>query len=262
MARIRTVKPEFWRHPVYARLPDDIQLLALSLLTMADDEGYFRAEPALIRGDVQPFREDLGRISGGLQELLRVGWIEVRKHSQQGDIGRIVNFDKHQRVHHPTPSKLSSYFFGNISGDARENFPPEQGTGNREHIRSKSNPVVEGLNSENTQNKIYKGEVLSEIPPDQPALNYAIKIIDDLGMTSTMANKLVVEAAVKALVKSGKSGPGSYEFLLAQAKDAMDSGVAVDKFWFEDSKWRKNGKHLSKRQQEFAEARRKCEETD
>lgn len=136
MARIRTVKPEFWRHPVYARLPDDIQLLALSLLTMADDEGYFRAEPALIRGDVQPFREDLGRISGGLQELLRVGWIEVRKHSQQGEIGRIVNFDKHQRVHHPTPSKLSSYFFGNISGDARENFPPEQGTGNMSKVKS------------------------------------------------------------------------------------------------------------------------------
>jgi hypothetical protein len=247
---------------VYARLPDDIQLLALSLLTMADDEGYFRAEPALVRGDVQPFREDLASLSRGLQELSRVGWIDLASDSKQGQIGRIVNFSKHQRVDHPSPSKLKSYFLASFSRETRETLALEQGTGNREHIRSKSNPVVEGLNSENTQNKIYKGEVLSEIPPDQPALNYAIKIIDDLGMTSTMANKLVVEAAVKALVKSGKSGPGSYEFLLAQAKDAMDSGVAVDKFWFEDSKWRKNGKHLSKRQQEFAEARRKCEETD
>lgn len=133
MARIRTVKPEFWRHPVLGRLPDDFQLLALSLLTMADDEGYFRAEPALIRGDVQPFRDDLGNISRGLRELLRVGWIEVGKHPEQGEIGFIVNFSKHQRVHNPTPSKLKTYFLGNISRVSPEDFPLEQGTGNREH---------------------------------------------------------------------------------------------------------------------------------
>lgn len=133
MARIRTVKPEFWRHPVYAQLPDDIQLLALSLLTMADDEGYFRAEAALIRGDVQPFRENLGKISEGIRELLRAGWIEVSKHPKEGEIGRVVNFSKHQRVHNPTASKLKGYFLGNISGNAREIIPLEQGTGNREH---------------------------------------------------------------------------------------------------------------------------------
>jgi hypothetical protein len=133
MARIRTVKPEFWRHPVLGRLQDDYQLLALSLLTMADDEGYFRAEPALIRGDVQPFREDLGNISRGLTELLRVGWIEVGNHPSQGAIGFIVNFTKHQRVHNPTPSKLKGYFLGNISRVIPEDFPLEQGTGNREH---------------------------------------------------------------------------------------------------------------------------------
>jgi len=130
MARIRTVKPEFWRHPVLGRLQDDYQLLALSLLTMADDEGYFRAEPALIRGDVQPFREDLGNISRGLTELLRVGWIEVGNHPSQGAIGFIVNFTKHQRVHNPTPSKLKGYFLGNISRVIPEDFPLEQGTGN------------------------------------------------------------------------------------------------------------------------------------
>lgn len=134
MARIRTVKPEFWRHPIYARLPDDVQLLALSLLTMADDEGYFRAEPELIRGDVQPFRENLGKISRGLRELSNQGWIEVQKHPKQGNIGRIVNFAKHQRVHHPTPSKLKSYF-------SRENFPKSSGefppgTGNMIKIKS------------------------------------------------------------------------------------------------------------------------------
>jgi hypothetical protein len=124
--------------------------------------------------------------------------------------------------------------------------------------------AVEGLKAETTKNKILEGGGFVENrPPDNmPALNYAIKIIEDLGMTETMPNKLVVVAAVKALVKSGKSGPAAYEFLLAQAKDAIDRGDAVDKFWFEDSKWRRNGKRLSKREQEFAEARRRCEETD
>lgn len=130
MARIRTVKPEFWRHPVYARLPDNIQLLALSLLTMADDEGYFRAEAELVRGDVQPFREDLASISRGIQELSRVGWIEVARNSEQGQIGRICNFSKHQRVDHPTPSKLKTYFLEKDSRTPRESLALEQGTGN------------------------------------------------------------------------------------------------------------------------------------
>ena len=71
------------------RLPEDQQLLALALITMADDEGYFRAEPELIRGDVQPFCEDLAKLSRGLARLSEVGWIVLSVHPEQGSIGKI-----------------------------------------------------------------------------------------------------------------------------------------------------------------------------
>jgi hypothetical protein len=124
--------------------------------------------------------------------------------------------------------------------------------------------AVEGLNSETIQNKICKGGgfVENRPPENMPALSYAIKIIEDLEMADTMQNKLVVEAAVKALVKGGKSGPASYEFLVAQAKDALDRGDAVDKFWFEDSKWRRSGNGRVHESKDEARRRKNAEVLD
>lgn len=140
MGRIRTIKPEFWRHAVMATLPDETQLLALALLTASDDFGYFEADARLIRGEVMPFREDLARISRSVAKLSEVGWIEVRECAGHSDVGRVVNWERHQRVDHPKPSKLKEYFdsgapredFARTSREPRENFALEQGTGNRE----------------------------------------------------------------------------------------------------------------------------------
>lgn len=156
MARIRTVKPEFWRHPIMARLDDDFQLLALAILSMADDHGYFRAEPELVRGDVQPFRESLARLSEGLQRLSEVEWIELRFHENQGKIGHVCNWELHQKVDHPSPSKLKGYFLTMDSREPREKLALEQGTGNREHD-IKKNPASK--RSKPTEN-------LGEYPPE------------------------------------------------------------------------------------------------
>jgi hypothetical protein len=147
VARIRTIKPEFWKHPVMCRLPDDFQLLALSLLSMADDEGYFHADPSIVRGEVMPFRESLARIREGLETLQEKGWIELADHPEQGLIGRIAKWGRHQKVDHPSPSKLKDYFTrASIANPREEHSKPreslaldqgsgikEQGTGRRLH---------------------------------------------------------------------------------------------------------------------------------
>lgn len=132
MARIRTVKPEFWQHPIMGRLDPRVQLLALALLNHADDHGYFHADPAIVRGTCCPFREDLARISEDLARLSEVGWIEVASHQNQGDIGLIVNWTKHQKVDHPSASKISPYFIREKLAKPREILALDQGTGNRE----------------------------------------------------------------------------------------------------------------------------------
>ena len=138
--RIRTIKPEFWTHPLLAREADDVRLLAIGVLTYADDEGYFMADPVLMRNALWPYDETPERLRRTSGRLAEIGYIELSTHPTHGMVGRVVNFLSHQRISHPTPSKIKAYFipesFRNNSGIAPESLRPEgnreQGTGNRE----------------------------------------------------------------------------------------------------------------------------------
>ena len=137
--RIRTVKPEFWQHPVMSRLPYDTRILALGLLNLADDEGYFSADPDYIRGAVL-FREDSSNVRRMLDELSRSGWITLCGTAER-PIGRVVNFRKHQRVDRPQPSRLKQYALDESSTNDRrpldDRSTQDQGTG-----KGKDTPIV------------------------------------------------------------------------------------------------------------------------
>jgi len=130
--RIRTVKPEFWVHPVMSRLAYDTRILALGLLNLADDEGYFDADPDYIRGAVL-FREDSSNVRRMLDELSRSEWIDLCG-SPDRPIGRVANFRKHQRVDRPQPSRLKQYALVESSTNDRrvlaDQSTQDQGTGN------------------------------------------------------------------------------------------------------------------------------------
>lgn len=106
--RIRTIKPEFWLHEGLAGTSEFTRLLAIALLNWSDDEGYFMANPILIKGQLFPFQDDSKMIPRCLQDLSRVGWIELGKDTQGRDVGRVVNFSKHQRVDKPRPSEIKA----------------------------------------------------------------------------------------------------------------------------------------------------------
>jgi len=158
--RIRTVKPEFWTHPVMSRLPYDTRILALGLLNLADDEGYFEADPDYIRGAVL-FREDSSNVRRMLDELSRSGWIEMFGTAER-PIGRVVNFKKHQRVDRAQPSKLKQYTIDDQSTSDRRMIDDqstlEQGTGNRKG----STPIVP-LEGTGKQEDFVERECLSRV---------------------------------------------------------------------------------------------------
>ena len=129
--RIRTIKPEFWSHPVMSRLSDQAKLLAIGLLNCADDDGFFIADPVLLRNALRPFDEDSSITRRALDECSRADWIEVRKTKPHGPIGLVLNFKKHQRIDRPSASKIAFYF--NSTSARRtldEDSTTEQGTGN------------------------------------------------------------------------------------------------------------------------------------
>lgn len=106
--RIRTIKPEFWMHEGLCRCSEFTRLLAIALLNWADDEGYFMANPILIRGQVFPFLDDSKMIPRSLQDLSSVGWIQLGNDNQGREVGRVLNFKKHQRVDKPKPSEIKA----------------------------------------------------------------------------------------------------------------------------------------------------------
>lgn len=125
MARIRTIKPEFPKDEIVGAMTRDVRLLFLLLLTLADDEGRFRASAALIRAELFPYDEDLSQatVSDWLGVLERLGRIRFYVVDEQ-QYAEIVNFKKHQRVERPSPSKLPARTAENtVSPNRSPNVP-------------------------------------------------------------------------------------------------------------------------------------------
>ena len=106
MARIRTVKPEFWQDEDLATVSVEANLLAIGLLNHADDEGYFRANPALVKSVVFPLRETSVNVEKLLTELSNIDYISLHKGSDGKMYGFVVGFSKHQHVNRPIDSKF------------------------------------------------------------------------------------------------------------------------------------------------------------
>ena len=106
MARIRTIKPEFWQDEDLASCSSHARLTAIGLLNMADDEGFFKAHPALIKAQIFPFDEDSVNIHGVLNELSNIGYISLFEGSDGKKYGLILGFTKHQSISRPSESKI------------------------------------------------------------------------------------------------------------------------------------------------------------
>jgi hypothetical protein len=135
--RIRTIKPEFWTNETLALgCSDTDRLLAIGLLNYADDEGYFLSNPALVRSALRPFDDDSSIIRASLKMLQKVGWIELFDDVNGRKVGRIVNFQKHQRIDRPKPSEIKDLckIDEESSNDRRmiedESLLERKGTGN------------------------------------------------------------------------------------------------------------------------------------
>jgi hypothetical protein len=108
MARIRTIKPEFWKHEDLSELPPETHMLGAALLNYSDDEGYFNANIKLIKAECCPLREDSTNIRRGLEQLSKVGYLRLGNCPDGKSYGHVLNFLEHQRVDRPTPSKIKA----------------------------------------------------------------------------------------------------------------------------------------------------------
>ena len=60
MARIRTIKPEFWTDKKIIRLSRDARLFFIGLWNFADDNGVLEADPLQLKAWIFPVDPDIG----------------------------------------------------------------------------------------------------------------------------------------------------------------------------------------------------------
>lgn len=138
MARIRTIKPEFWTNERLSALPEASHLLAAALLNYSDDEGFFNANVALVKSACSPLREPSTSIPESLGMLNQIGYLRFFDSADGRRYGQIVGFTNHQTINRASPSKIrpllalpdnSVIVQGGVSDHSRQEW---NGTGNRE----------------------------------------------------------------------------------------------------------------------------------
>jgi hypothetical protein len=140
VARIRSIKPEFWSNEKLSALPVEAHLLAAALLNYADDHGYFNANPALVRAACFPLRDITFQVLASLLEgLAGIDYLRLERAPDGRVYGWIVHFGDHQRVDHPSTSKIAGLVVFSkpreVLANPRELLAPDQGAGSREGSR-------------------------------------------------------------------------------------------------------------------------------
>lgn len=137
MARIRTIKPEFWTDEKMVELSPTARLLFVGLWNFADDEGRMVYSPRRIKMQILP-ADDVD-IRGILGELRNAGRIRIYT-VENVEYLDIPHFLTHQKIDKPSRSKLPPFngAFGEDSGSPRDG---REGNG-REGKETTPAPVI------------------------------------------------------------------------------------------------------------------------
>lgn len=164
MARIRTIKPEFFKSETIAGLPLAARLTFIGMWTEADDDGRLAADPVLLKAALWP-RDDrtVKDIEADLSALLDAGLVRrmearERRSGKIKTVIEVVSWREHQTINKRTRGLYDDVMtlpglFPEESGsspgvlreDSGSGIGTEQGTGNREEGTGTS-PAKAGMN--------------------------------------------------------------------------------------------------------------------
>ncbi|WP_143467246.1 HNH endonuclease [Lentzea kentuckyensis] len=109
MARIRTIKPDFWDDDRIGTLSRDARLLFIATWNVADDEGLLRWTPAYLKAVA--FRYDWeiteAAVADMMAELSKAELVCPYAAGRTRErLAWITNFRKHQKINRPQPGRL------------------------------------------------------------------------------------------------------------------------------------------------------------
>jgi len=105
MARIRTIKPEFWTDERIVQLPFHTRLLFIGLWNFCDDQGCITDSPEKIRLQVLPADREVD-IEECLDLLVSCGLLEILINEEGLRAFHVANWSKHQKIDNPAKPKI------------------------------------------------------------------------------------------------------------------------------------------------------------
>ena len=101
MARIRTIKPQFWDDAKIGRIPRDARLLYIGLWTFADDLGVVIADPVWLKSKIFPYdRIQIQQLEAWLGSLEKTGFISLLSVKSES-FYYLPTFSRHQIINRP-----------------------------------------------------------------------------------------------------------------------------------------------------------------
>lgn len=198
MARIRTIKPEFWTSEQVMSVGRDVRLLFIGMWNFADDHGVIPFNPKTIKAQVFPGDDDVNSalVRRWLDELWAKDLIGVFE--QNGKEYIVITGWKHQKIDkptykHPDPSRCKTRPFPSrsptIPGMLAEPSPPEgivkEGNGSERNSEAKASDAdasppaaqkpktelsevsnADGARQATTQNDLLEIPLMSLRPPN------------------------------------------------------------------------------------------------
>jgi hypothetical protein len=121
MARIRTIKPEFWHDEKLAPCDPLTRLVFLGLISAADDFGRVLDNERVLNAFMFPETSD--SVREPLANLSRMGRVQRGKTASGQRVIQIVNWERHQKVDKPQPKMAFPEIVEAIEDtDVRESF--------------------------------------------------------------------------------------------------------------------------------------------
>lgn len=106
MARMRSVKPEFWQDQEITRLPRDVRLMYIGMWNLADEHARLQGDPRFIKGQLFPYDDDMPAWEIDLMVDALVSSGKAQRYTVRGAVYLYLpKLSKHQRLE---PDKVAS----------------------------------------------------------------------------------------------------------------------------------------------------------
>ena len=107
MARIRTIKPQFYDDIKIGRLSRDARYLYIALWVFADDVGVVNGDTIWLKSKVFPYDQiQIKQFEGWISELVKHGFIRLLSHNGERFL-YLPNFTRHQVINRPNVAELN-----------------------------------------------------------------------------------------------------------------------------------------------------------